>query len=212
MADEKPERKVTKINKPPQGSKENIEEPVSGDPEGDKLQKRIDPLDHAIAETLMLEPAITNPELAKRFDVSRFTILKRRHRPVFLRYMVYLRKDGIELLKQASKKAAKRVNEALDAIQGKGRHPRPDHWVRLAAARMINDANYGKRGQAAGGRGSSGSVQGVPQDEVPALAGALVVGYRGKDGQKPKPRPKRKKPKKKKPKPKTKPKDKKKGS
>ncbi|MEE8111159.1 MAG: hypothetical protein V3T54_00345 [Acidobacteriota bacterium] len=216
MADDKNQQQSKKVNPSPGGSAKKKQAPEpSGDPEGEKLQKKVDPLDHAIAETLILEPGILGTELAKRFDIRPETLSRRRHRPVFLRYMVWLRKDGIELMRETSKKAAQRVNEALDAVQGSGNNRKPDYWVRIAAARIIMDMNYGKRSAQLGQRGDmAGAVPGIPQEEVPALAGALVLAYRGRRGRKllprRKPKPKKKPTKKKsKPKPKPKPKPKK---
>lgn len=115
------------------------------------------------------------------FDLDRNTVTRRRKRPVFIRYMIFLRKPGLEILKSAEKKAAQRLNEALDATKtvqrrgpdGKIRAVRePDFWVRIAAAQGITGITLGKRSviDVAG----KDDIPGVPADEVPDLASAFV--------------------------------------
>lgn len=149
--------------------------------EDEELQRKIDPLDHAIAEMIKMRPAVNNTELAAMFDVDPKTIYTRRHRPVFIRYMIFLRKPGLEILKSAEKKAAQRLNEALDAtktVQRRGKDGKaqmirePDFWVRIAAAQGITGITLGRR-HVIDVPGKD-DIPGVPADEVPELANAFL--------------------------------------
>jgi hypothetical protein len=142
--------------------------------DGEALQKKIDPTDHAISELLSLRPGITNEEIGELVNLTESAVSRRRHRPVFLRYMIWLRKPAVEIIRSAQKKAAQRLSEALDAMYASGR---PDHWIRIAAVRIITDMTIGRSGALASDAQIS-DIPGIPADEVPELAHSLVDAYR----------------------------------
>ena len=172
----------------PEDQEEKVEPKPAGPPEmDDDIQSKIDPVDHAIAEMITMRPAITNVELGQMFDLHEETIGRRRGRPLFVRYMIFLRKPSVDIIHSAGKKASQRLVEALDYMKwvtrkdpktGKMESIRePDPWVRLAAIRLVTEITIAKnsRGGAAPG---GGQIPGVPQDEVPDLAQAFIATFR----------------------------------
>ncbi len=175
--------------KTPEGEpeEEKVEaKPVDEPVEDEDIQSKIDPIDHAIAEMLMMRPGITNVELGEMFDIHRDTIRKRRARPLFLRYIIFLRKPAVDIIHSAGKKASQRLVEALDYMKwathkdpktGKEITQRePDPWVRIAAVRLVTDISIARQGR---GEPRGGTViPGVPQEEVPELAKAFIATFR----------------------------------
>lgn len=172
-------------------AEESQDEKVEGKPmdeaAGDEdIQAKIDPVDHAIAEMIMMRPGITNLELGQMFDLHRETIGKRRARPLFLRYMIFLRKPSVDIIHGAGKKASQRLVEALDYMKWITRKdPKtgkeitekvPDPWVRIAAVRLVTEITIAKQGR--GETRDAAIIPGVPQEEVPELAQAFIATFR----------------------------------
>jgi hypothetical protein len=95
-------------------------------------KRPLDSLDQTLINTILLEPGITDAELAERLNYKRKTINTRRHNPLFIQAIKNIQieelEDALTIIRKAQPKAARKIIQHMDSSTEK---------ISLAASKIL---------------------------------------------------------------------------